>query len=468
MNKLKITIVAALSASASMLSLAQDSAQIPVEAVNDGGVEVVREAQASAEAPKKVKDAYEEMKEWIKGKKGWKLKWDRKKKRIIKIIKEEFECSDPANLKSVMIQRDAAVKRAVLQAKAEFIMSLKQEVDAEDIVEMLGGNAVGVSVEAKAAVEGQVAAFKAKTMTQSSMAAYTAEMPLFGGTCIRQSESWNGRKYQVAIAFVWSPKLERAARAVLTGERVVCQPKSDGMDIEDWLESVNPAFMSGPIQYVDKDGTRWFLGISASSADEELDSITLRHNRRIADMSAKQMVVFSLWGDVKAYELMRQELSSVAGENMSEVAAAQWAESKMSQAVKGLPVRGMERLYGEEVEYPITGKRIYVSIYGINQESANDNLKIEALNFATRAEIERVKALERGRAAANKALVRGAANDPTDYDKGYNSQSKLHRDESNTRKKGRHLQVEETSPVRDNKNAVKGVFSGGTDADDDF
>lgn len=470
MKKLKVTIVAALSVSANMLACAQDSTQAPIETVNDGGVEVVREAQATApvEPPKKVKDAYEEIKSWIKGKNGWKLKWDKKKKRIIKIVKEEFDCSDLSNLKNVMVQRDAAVKRAVLQAKADFIMYLKQEVDAEDIVEMLGGNAAGISVEAKAAVEAQATAFKAKAMKQSSMAAFMAEMPLFGAICIRQSESWNGRRYQVAIAFVWSPKLERAARAVLTGDKVVCKPKPEGMDIEEWLESVNPALMSGPIQYVDKDGTRWFLGISASSADEDLDAVTLRMNRSIADMSAKQMVVFSLWGDVKAYEMMRQELSSVSVGNMTEVEAAQWAESKMSQVVKGLPVRGMEKLYGEEIEYPVTGKRIYVSIYGINQESANENLKIEALNFATRAEIERVKTLERGRAAANKALVRDATNDPADYVKGYNSQSKLHQDESNARKKGRHMQIEETSPTRANRKAVKGVFNGGADADDDF
>ena len=66
MKKLKVTIVAALSVSANMLACAQDSTQAPVEAVNDGGVEVVREAQATApaEPPKKVKDAYEEIKSW--------------------------------------------------------------------------------------------------------------------------------------------------------------------------------------------------------------------------------------------------------------------------------------------------------------------------------------------------------------------------------------------------------------------
>ena len=375
---------------------------------------------------------------------------------------------DPSNMKNVMVQRDLAVKRAVLQAKADFIMSLKQEVDAEDIVEMLGGNAIGVSAEAKEAVEAQVAAFKAKTMKQSSMAAFMAEMPLFGATCIRQSESWNGKKYQVAIAFVWSPKLERAARAVLTGDKVVCKPKPDGMDIEDWFETINPAFMSGPIQFVDKDGTRWFLGISACDADEKLDSVTLRMNRRIADMSAKQMVVFSLWGDVKSYEKMNQEINSISTKNMSAVEAAQWAESKISQTVKGLPVRGIEQLYGEEIEYQVTGKHIYVSVFGINQESANESLKIEALNFATRAEIERVKTLEQGRAAANRELVREATNDPADYVKGRNSQKGLLQNEKETRKRGRHMQIEETVPSSNGKKTVRGVFNGGADADDDF
>ena len=429
------------------------------EVVNDGGVEAVREAEAAApaEPPKKIKNAKDEVTAWVKDKK-WRRGWDSKKKRFVQIAAEDFDCDDPAKVQNVMVQRDMTVKRAVLMAKAEIIETIKTEVDAEDIVSAMSvPNATGA--EQKELVE------RIQKMKQSSSAEFRAEMPLFGATCVRQSESWNRGKYQVAIALVWSPALERSARAIITGNKTICKPKENGKSIEEWLESVNPAFMSGPIQFVDADGTRWFLGISAGAADDNLDALTLRTNRRIADLSAKQMLAFSLWGDVKANEAMKQELSTKTLNGKSSTEVAQWLESKISQSVKGLPLRGMVQLLSEEVDHPVTGGQIYVSIYGINQNSAEDMLKVEAVNYATRAELERAKTVERGRSAANKAHVRNATNDPNDFKKGYNAQNAAIQKEVQSRKGKQQFQQKESVQRRDKKSKA-GVFNGGTDIDD--
>ena len=430
------------------------------EVVNDGGVEAVREAQAAApaEPPKKIKDAKDEVTAWVKGKK-WRRGWDSKKKRFIQISAEDFDCADPAKVQNVMVQRDMAVKRAVLMAKNEIIQSIKTDVDAEDIV-------AAMASPTTPADEQKELVARIQKLKQSSSAEFSAEMPLFGATCVRQSESWNKGKYQVAIALVWSPALERSARAIITGNKVVCKPKENGKSIEDWLEAVDPAFMSGPIQFVDADGTRWFLGISSGTADEDLDSLTLRTNRRIADLSAKQMAAFSLWGDVKANETMKQELATKSVDGKSSTEVAQWLESKVSQSIKGLPLRGLTQLLSEEVEHPVTGGRIYVSIYGINQNSAEDMLKVEAVNFATRAELERAKTVERGRAAANAAHVENAKNDPNDFNKGYNAQSGAIQKEVQSRKGKQQLQQKESAKKRA-KQSQAGVFNSGAEADDD-
>ena len=432
------------------------------EVVNDGGVEAAREAEAAApsEPPKKVKNAMDEVKSWVKGKK-WRTGWDAKKKRFIQITMAQFDCKDPAKMADVMVQRDMAVKRAVLEAKMDIIEFVKTELDAEDMVEMLGGNAPGATAEDKNAIAGTV-----QMMKQMSLAEFRAEMPLFGATCVRQTESWNKGKYQVAIAMAWSPALERSARAVITGDKVVCKPKANGKTIEEWLEAINPAFMSGPIQHVDVNGTRWFLGVSAGAADEDLDSLTMKTNRRLADLSAKQMLAFSLWGDVKAREAMKQELKTATLNGKSKTEVAQWLESRVSQAIKGLPLRGMGRLLAEEVEHPVTGGRIYVVIYGINQESAADALKVEAVNFATRAELERAKTVEKGRAAANKALVEGATDDPADLQKGKNAQNPALGAEQQSRKGKQRLQKAQPAQKRVKK-AQAGVFNGGGDVNDD-
>lgn len=178
------------------------------------------------------------------------------------------------------------------------------------------------------------------------------------------------------------------------------------------------------------------------------------------------MLAFSLWGDVKAHEAKRQELVTKTLNGKSSTEVAQWLDSTISQSIKGLPLRGMTQLYSDEVDHPVTGGRIYVSIYGINQNGAEDMLKVEAMNYATRAELERAKTVERGRAAANRAHVENATNDPRDFVKGFNAQSVAIHEEAASRKGVQQIQQKEL-PQKRNKAAQAGVFNGGADVDDD-
>ncbi len=451
----------------------EEAPSAPVEEVVDGGVEAVYMAEEAAPAeppPPEPKDAFAEVKAWAKDK-GFKVgRWDGKKKRLVVAVKEQFDCEDPATMADVMIQRDMATKRAILQAKAEIIQYVKEEVSAEDIVEMLGANAPGTSDAAKKEVEAEVAKIKGTTLKQTSTFAGIAELPLFGVTSLKQSESWNRGKYQIAIVMAWSPKLERSARAVITGEKVVAKPKDTTKSLDDWLESVNPAFMSGPLQYIDNDGKRWFMGISAMPVDDELDSLTIKKNTRIADLSAKQMCAFSLWADVKAYEAMKQELTTTKmdGKTVSEASAD--LEAKLSQKISGLPLRGGAYLYRDEVEHPVVGGKIYVAIYAVEPDSAAAALKVEAINIATRAEVERVKTIERGRAAANNAHIDAAKDDPRDFQKGKAAQSKAIGAEVQTRRsaaKGKQTLQNREAPEKGRKSSAAGVFSSGAEADDD-
>ena len=163
---------------------------------------------------------------------------------------------------------------------------------------------------------------------------------------------------------------------------------------------------------------------------------------------------------------MKQELSAKTLEGKSSTEVAQWLESHISQSIKELPLRGMSQLLSEEVDHPVTGGRIYVSIYGINQDVAADMLKVEAVNYATRAELERAKTVERGRAAANKAHVENAKNDPKDFKKGYDAQSDAIQKEAAKRKGTQSLQQKEAAQKRD-KQAQAGVFNSGAEVDDD-
>ena len=395
------------------------------EVVSDGGLEAVRayQEEAPAEEPRKPANAREEVTAWAKSKNFKVGRWDKAKNRFICVVAEQFDCADPAKTKDVMVQRDLAAKRAVLQAKAEIAEFISTELGAEDIAKITG--------------DGEA---------QMSSAEFLADRPICGATCIRQSESWNNGKYQVAMAFAWSFALERSAEAILTGEKIVCKPKEGGKSVEDWLESVNPAFMSGPMQFVDADGRRWFLGVSAGAADDSLDSHTLKTNRRIADLSAKQMVAFSLFADVKAKEEMSQGLLSKKNDGKKTTETFAELESTISQSVKNMTLRGVGQLLAEEVEHPVTGGKIYVSIYGIDQDGAEAALAAEAKNYKAKAAFERQKNVEKDRDAANAALVESAKKDGA--------------------AKGAKAKKGQAAPKPERK-AQSGVFNSGADVDDD-
>ena len=134
-------------------------------------------------------------------------------------------------------------------------------------------------------------------------------------------------------------------------------------------------------------------------------------------------------------------------------------ESAISQSVQNVPVRGMGQLFGEEVEHPVTGGRVYVSIYGLSQDDAEAAIEVEAKSYLARAGLERAKTVERGRAAANKALVESATNDSKDFQRGYEAQNAVIRGTQS-------LQPKEEAPVRV-KQSQAGVFNSGAEVDDD-
>ena len=69
------------------------------------------------------------------------------------------------------------------------------------------------------------------------------------------------------------------------------------------------------------------------------------------------------------------------------------------------------------------------------------------------------------RAAANRAHVENATNDPRDFVKGFNAQSAAIHEEAASRKGVQQIQQKEL-PQKRNKAAQAGVFNGGADVDD--
>lgn len=553
-NLMAVLLSLSMTAGITLPLSAAEQGDVPEQIVTDGGVEVVEEVQKMPSIPvkKTAKNARQALINAVKARK-WKNGWDNKKKRFIVIEAAEVDTPDPARDSNFILLRDAAIKRAILQAKAKIIEFCNTKMDAMDMVHTPGTNlnkelgAEAAAIEASLVAEKNALANilvrynkaeadelrgttfsdrlddlmaatikkidstynkdekdqklkarleaakkqlddqkykisqlekKAKALkgslkrSQSSMVSTMASMPLYGASAIMQTESYDGKRYQVAIAMVWSIALERSARAIVTGEPFKLLPKADGKTIEEWLELQNLATLVGPRQFIDKEGRRWFLGICAREYDDDMDEVDREKNKDLAEQFARSVTAFSVMGDVEAYKAARQEIRTYkAGKEPSSTQAVESMEKKLSQTIAGKTIRGMQELAGEEVEHPISGKTIYVSVYAIDPTAAQAALAIEKVNYATKIQHERHETVERGRDAANKAAVERAKNRPEDFQKGYNSQTNALKKELRNRqavpKKGTQVQISPSTNKTPAKSTT-GIFGGDVDVSDDF
>ena len=302
-----------------------------------------------------------------------------------------------------------------------------------------------------------------------------AKMPLCGATVIMQTESWDKTSglYQVAILLCWSKELERSARAVLTGEDLRVKPSAKSMDIHDWLDTQDLATIMGQRQYVDNKGNRWYIGISARPYSDDMGATQRRKNKTKAEASAEQMAVFSLFADVESYKMAQTAVETREIDGIEEQKAAETSAEKLSQAFNNRKVRGLGPIVREEgITHPITGKQMFVAIYGINSSKAKAALEVEMVNVATAIQANRYQTVERGRDAANAAAIEASKNRKEDFDKGYNEQTEKTNQELNKRegqqKAFRQMQGNTPDATKGPAQSKGGVFGGDVDVEDNF
>lgn len=308
---------------------------------------------------------------------------------------------------------------------------------------------------------------------QESGVSVSARLPLFGATVLLQAESFNetSGKYQVAILVCWSKALEESARAIVTGGE--CKAKPTELSVQDWLDSKDLATMIGPRQYIDDQGNRWFLGITARLYDEEMTSTARMRNKGLAESFAQQMAVFSVFADVESTKTAQASLEVRGDENNDVNVVAEDFANKITQNLEKRTVRGLQRLAEEEVTHPITGQEILVCVYGINAANAQAALEIERRNIATLIEANRYQTVEKGRKAANEAAIKESIDRKEDFEAGFGEQTKQIKNELDAREAQRKkdgIRNVQAAPAATGPKGktTSGSFMGDTDVSDDF
>ncbi len=106
----------------------------------DGGVQALEEAQEGEPAPAEAESpTASDVLQKLMEKKGWNEGWDNEKGRIIVVQSADFNIKDPKKEpEKLFLLREAAVKRAVLQAKAQIIEMINTQMSASEKFDMPG------------------------------------------------------------------------------------------------------------------------------------------------------------------------------------------------------------------------------------------------------------------------------------------------------------------------------------------
>ena len=204
-----------------------------------------------------------------------------------------------------------------------------------------------------------------------------AEMKLCGTVDLVQAESWDGKIFHVAVAVVWSPKLQE--RALLTlGCGAPVGGKEGSKPLDAWLQEQADngelARLVGTKQYVDDKGRQYVLGFSA--AEVPADATDYEDAIAQADLLAQQAVGFYLFSEGEASQKVKAGMAKFKGRS-AEVAAA--VSGPMYQEFgkdKKLSISGLGKVFSTKCRNELSGKDIYVSVAAVDSVLAGKSSEI--------------------------------------------------------------------------------------------
>lgn len=281
---------------------------------------------------------------------GLSLGYDETAKTIVFIGTSQKPVADISDARIVMKLREEESKIGMLKAKAEILKCLVREVSSTSIAAMSVTDGTVIS-ETSSAVE------------------ILSHLVLHGFQTICTAESFENGLFQTAVAIGWSEKSEQAARATLLGKDVNLMPElneSRSPEWEKWAREQDFSAMVVSRSFEDSRGIRRYVGIGFSDVDGKTGA-SLVSAMTLAWTKAKQNLIYALHSDVEARNLAMQFVKTkVTADGNTETETTRSAVRRIAQKCKSvvLPACG-EPVFETMTHHPITGRKIYVCLAGI-------------------------------------------------------------------------------------------------------
>ena len=304
---------------------------------------------------------------------------------------------------------DAVIKKIDSSYDPNTIAAAKK-LDAEAAkaeASVLKEKALALQAEYKVLEEAAAKLPKEPALETESTASMLSKMPLLGATVLTQAESWDPgtKQYSVAVAIVWSPKLQACAAKIGTGD-FTAAGKPGKFSKLDWVKAQDWSSMIGTRRFTDNKGNNYFVGIGAVDPGY---GVQANAKRMIAETLARKNVAMALVGDIVAQREMKQNLKVFADQT---TATKQKIVDTISSKVD-LHLKGCMSLAKKEVKHPITGKRIYVCAYYIDPAMAKDAGDTMKKMFADAGLVAQHTNKQRGVVEGATRAYEGAKNDPS-------------------------------------------------------
>jgi hypothetical protein len=233
---------------------------------------------------------------------------------------------------------DAVIKKIDKSYDPAAIAAAKK-IDAEAAkveAKMLKDKALALLAEYKALEEAAAKLPKEPALETESAATMLSKMPLLGATVLTQAESWDPgtKQYSVAVAIVWSPKLQACAAKIGTGD-FTSAGKPGKFTKLDWVKAQDWRSMIGTRRFTDNKGNNYFVGIGAVDPGY---GVQANAKRMIAETLARKNVAMALIGDLATYREMKQNLKVYADQSTAtKQKIVDTIASKVDLHLKGFP-----------------------------------------------------------------------------------------------------------------------------------
>ena len=278
---------------------------------------------------------------------GIRTGFDRKVKRIAQTATVSRKAASIADAE-LMKLRDELAMAAVLDAKAKIAHLLHDETTVREVtMRTLAGDG-------------------SEVVRRTAVTEALAKRTFLGMTVLCAAESYCDGVYAVTAAVGWSPEMEEKVRTQLAkppatvGSDEIGEPSPEW---NVWAGKQDFAFIFGPRTFIDSRGARRYVGIAFVDVEGKKGAALLE-SYRVARVNATRNLLFSVFSDLEAAELVEQALTTRGG-------ALEGLETDVrNRIVQRCQSRHVfnDEVFTTTVVHPLTGRKMFVSVAGVEPE----------------------------------------------------------------------------------------------------